>query len=177
MQSLSRLSLHCIFRSSWILELMEVMLQTTSKVCIFSRGVKNTSFGVLPCLEEEAHTYITYGWKRANMMEWHERWDDPANKKTWDDTYEGWQIPTAPPFFSGFSRSHLNRVKQAVLQMNQSSNNCPKLLHLNAPVTFWWRVPNRKATKPVLVDHPTFAQQIRLPEMTFSRPPVTPSGR
>lgn len=144
MQSLSRLSLHCIFRSSWILVLMEVMLQTTSKSLVLFpvvyRGVrrKKTSFGVLPCLEEEAHTYITYWWKRASMMEWHERWDDPANKlNTWDDTYEGWQIVTSSPFFSGFSRSHPNRVKQAVLQMNQSSNNCPKLLHLNAPVTFF----------------------------------------
>ena len=99
----------------------------------------------MPCLEEEAHTYITYWWKRASMMEWHERWDDPANKlNTWDDTYEGWQIVTSSPFFSGFSRSHLNRVKQAVLQMNQSSNNCPKLLHLNAPVTFFMTCSQQK---------------------------------
>lgn len=44
MQSLSRLSLHCIFRSSWILVLMEVMLQTTSKSLVLFpvvyRGVR-----------------------------------------------------------------------------------------------------------------------------------------
>lgn len=63
--------------------------------------MKNTSFGVLPCLEDEARTYITYWWKRASMMEWHERWDDPANKK-----YLRWYLRrmTNPNIFPSFLR-------------------------------------------------------------------------